>query len=79
MLFPGARYLPLRRKCIEWLNLLSRSSGVFIPVTSLVLDALEYKMGKESVKPGKDFKYLSAVKVRNICFQISLLIYYFIL
>ncbi|XP_011031792.1 PREDICTED: nucleolar complex protein 2 homolog isoform X2 [Populus euphratica] len=63
VLFPGPRYMPLRVKCIQWLNTLSESSGVFIPVTSLVLDILEYKIGKESSKPGKDFSFSSAVKL----------------
>ncbi|XP_061987439.1 protein REBELOTE isoform X2 [Populus nigra] len=63
VLFPGPRYMPLRVKCIQWLNTLSESSGVFIPITSLVLDILEYKIGKESLKPGKDFSFSSAVKL----------------
>ncbi|KAL5800202.1 hypothetical protein ACOSQ3_033300 [Xanthoceras sorbifolium] len=62
-LFPGPRYLPLRRKCIEWLNHLSASSGIFIPVSSLVLDILEYKIGKGGGKPGKDVNFSSAVKL----------------
>ena len=33
---------------IRWLNNLSSSSGVFIPVTSLVLDVLEYKIAKDN-------------------------------
>ncbi|KAJ6350100.1 hypothetical protein OIU78_006312 [Salix suchowensis] len=63
VLFPGPRYMPLRVKCVQWLNALSVSSGVFIPITSLVLDILEYKIGKESSKPGKDFSFSSAVKL----------------
>uniref|UniRef100_A0A6M2EVE7 Nucleolar complex protein 2 homolog n=1 Tax=Populus davidiana TaxID=266767 RepID=A0A6M2EVE7_9ROSI len=63
VLFPGPRYMPLRVKCIQWLNTLSESSGVFIPITSLVLDLLEYKIGKEGSKPGKDFSFSSAVKL----------------
>ncbi|XP_031279802.1 nucleolar complex protein 2 homolog isoform X2 [Pistacia vera] len=63
VLFPGPRYLPLRRKCVEWLNHLSSASGIFIPVTSLVLDLLGYKIGKEGGKPGKDFNFSSAVKL----------------
>lgn len=63
VLFPGPRYMPLRVKCIQWLNTLSESSGVFIPITSLVLDILEYKIGKEGSKPGKDFSFSSAVKL----------------
>ena len=64
-LFPGLRYFPLRLKTIQWLNHLSSSSGVFIPVASLVLDTLEYKIGKESGKPGKAINISSAIKVRN--------------
>lgn len=45
-LFLGPRYLPLRIKCIQWLNHLSRSSGIFVPVASFSLDILEYKVGK---------------------------------
>ncbi|KAI3880491.1 hypothetical protein MKX03_023363 [Papaver bracteatum] len=41
-LFSGPRHLPLRVKCIQMLNQLSSSSRDFIPVTSLVLDSLEY-------------------------------------
>jgi nucleolar complex protein 2 len=65
LLFPGPRYLPLRLKCIQWLNNLSSSSGIFIPVSSLVLDVLEYKVGKDGGKRGKAFNFLSAVKVRK--------------
>jgi len=65
LLFPGPRYLPLRLRCIQWLNNLSGSSGVFIPVTSLVLDVLEYKIAKDSGKPGKVLQPMSTVKVRD--------------
>lgn len=40
-LFRGPRYLPLRLKCVQMLNQLSCSCGVFIPVAYLVLDFLE--------------------------------------
>ncbi|KAF2295832.1 hypothetical protein GH714_034401 [Hevea brasiliensis] len=63
VLFPGPRYLPLRVKCVQWLNHLSSSSGVFIPVASLALDVLEYKIGKGGSKPGKDFNFSSAIKL----------------
>ncbi|KAK7364696.1 hypothetical protein VNO80_13437 [Phaseolus coccineus] len=63
LLFPGPRYLPLRLRCIQWLNNLSGSSGVFIPVTSLVLDVLEYKIAKDSGKPGKVLQPMSTVKL----------------
>lgn len=63
LLFPGPRYLPLKLRCIQWLNHLSGSSGVFIPVTSLVLDVLEYKITKDSGKPGKVFQPTSTIKL----------------
>jgi len=62
-LFPGPRYFPLRIKCIQWLNLLSSSSGIFIPVASFVLDVLEYKTGKDAGKQGKSFNFSSVLKV----------------
>ncbi|XP_048494923.1 protein REBELOTE isoform X2 [Beta vulgaris subsp. vulgaris] len=40
-LYAGPRYLPLKVKCIKWLNQLSASSGIFIPVSSMALDILE--------------------------------------
>lgn len=65
-LFIGPRYLPLRIKCIQWLNNLSRSSGIFIPVASFALDILEYKVGKAGGKHAKDFSFSYSVKVSNI-------------
>lgn len=65
LLFPGPRYLPLRLRCIQWLNHLAGSSGVFIPVTSLVLDVLEYNITKDGGKPGKVFVTLSTIKVSD--------------
>lgn len=65
VLFSGPRYLPLRIKCIQWLNHLSSSSGIFIPVVSFVLDILEYKISKDAAKPEKAFNQLSSVKVSN--------------
>lgn len=62
-LFPGPRYLPLRIKCVQWLNYLSGSSGIFIPVASLVLDVLEYKFGKEGGKSGKACSFSTSIKV----------------
>jgi len=52
-LFSGQRYLPLKLKCIQWLNDLSSSSGIFIPISSLALDILESSPSKELAKPGK--------------------------
>ncbi|XP_050232759.1 protein REBELOTE isoform X2 [Mercurialis annua] len=62
-LFPGPRYLPLRVKCIQWLNHLSSSSGVFIPIASLAMDILEYKFDKAGGKAGKKFSFSSSVKL----------------
>lgn len=61
--FSGPRYLPLRLKCIHWLNNLSTSSRMFIPVASYILDVLEYKIVKEGGKPGKAMNFSSVVKV----------------
>ena len=63
-MFPGPRYLPLRLKSIEWLNCLSSSSGTFIPVASLVLDILEYKVAGEGRKAQIAFDTASVLKVR---------------
>ncbi|XP_027187688.1 protein REBELOTE isoform X2 [Cicer arietinum] len=63
LLFPGPRYLPLRLRCIQWLNQLAGSSGIFIPVTSLVLDFLEYNITKDGGKPGNVFEPLSTIKL----------------
>ncbi|CAN1220189.1 Protein REBELOTE [Linum perenne] len=63
VLFPGPRYLPLRVKTVQWLNLLSSSCSTFIPVASLALDILEYKIDKEHPNSGKNFDLSSEVKL----------------
>lgn len=63
LMFPGPRYFPLRRKCLEWLNCLSSSSGNFIPLASLVLDILEYKVVKENRKAQNNFNIASVLKL----------------
>ena len=68
-MFPGPRYLPLRLKSIKWLNLLSSSSGTFIPVASLVLDVLEYKVSGEGRKAQIAFNTTTVLKVRIIFIQ----------
>lgn len=68
VLFPGPRYLPLRIKCIKWLNHLSSSSGIFIPVVSMVLDILEHTISKEAKKPGVVFNHLSVLQV-SLCYS----------
>ncbi|KAF8101973.1 hypothetical protein N665_0201s0266 [Sinapis alba] len=62
-LFIGPRYLLLRVKCIQWLNHLSRSSGIFIPIASLVLDMLEYKSTNDGEKQKKKLEAVSTVKL----------------
>lgn len=67
--FSGPRYLPLRLKCIQWLNNLSTSSRMFIPVASYIMDVLEYKIVKEGGKPGKDVNFSSVVKLPKSCLK----------
>jgi len=62
----GPRYLLLRVKCIHWLNHLSRTSGIFIPIASLVLDMLEYKTTNDGEKQEQKLEAVSTVKVRNL-------------
>ncbi|CAH2064046.1 unnamed protein product [Thlaspi arvense] len=62
-LFIGPRNLLLRVKCIQWLNHLSRTSGIFIPIASLVLDMLEYRTANESGKQEKKLQAVSTVKL----------------
>ncbi|MFS7992352.1 putative nucleolar complex protein [Helianthus anomalus] len=62
-LFPGPKYLPLRIRCVQWLNKLSSSCGVFIPVASLILDMVEYKVNKEGGKSRKRVKLASDLKL----------------
>ncbi|KAL4589167.1 hypothetical protein LXL04_002071 [Taraxacum kok-saghyz] len=62
-LFSGARYIPLRTKCVQWLNKLSSSCGIFIPVASLILDMLEYNVSKEGSKSRKTVTLASNLKL----------------
>ncbi|KAL6552848.1 hypothetical protein OROHE_008212 [Orobanche hederae] len=62
-MFPGPRYFPLRLKCVEWLNCLASSSGNFVPLASLVLDILEYKVVKECKNDGNAFNRASLLKL----------------
>ncbi|CAH9078671.1 unnamed protein product [Cuscuta epithymum] len=68
-MFSGPRYFPLRLKCIRWLNRLASSSGSFVPVTSFVLDALEYKMIKEDGKQGSVVNVDSVLKLPKHCLK----------
>ncbi|XP_074276358.1 protein REBELOTE [Silene latifolia] len=51
-LFAGQRYLPLKVKCVHWLNVLSSSEN-FVPTSSLALDILENSNAEEEGKTGK--------------------------
>ncbi|KAI0497605.1 hypothetical protein KFK09_020837 [Dendrobium nobile] len=62
-LFPSLRYLPLRFRCVQMLNQLSLSSGVFIPVASLVLDFLEHKGCTADATRVKAFDFSTVLKV----------------
>ncbi|KAK6789376.1 hypothetical protein RDI58_013175 [Solanum bulbocastanum] len=68
-LFPGPRYFPLRLNCIQWLNDLSNSTGVFIPITSFVLDVLEYKTVGGRGKPGPTLFFQSVLKLPKSCLK----------
>ncbi|CAF1932491.1 unnamed protein product [Brassica oleracea] len=52
----------LRIKCIRWFNL-SRASGIFILLASLVLDILEYKSINDSEKQVKQLGAVSTIKL----------------
>ncbi|KAL0298695.1 UNVERIFIED_CONTAM: Nucleolar complex protein 2 [Sesamum radiatum] len=64
-MFPGPRYFPLRLKCIGWLNHFARSSGNFIPLSSLVLDILEYNIVKEGRKAQNAINIASVLKFKQ--------------
>lgn len=68
-LFPGPRYFPLRLNCIQWLNDLSTSTGIFIPIASFVLDVLEYKVVGERGKPGPALFFQSILKLPKSCLK----------
>ncbi|XP_059308314.1 protein REBELOTE isoform X1 [Lycium ferocissimum] len=68
-LFPGPRYFPLRLNCIRWLNDLSNSTGVFIPIASFVLDVLEYKIVRGGGKPGPALFFQSVLKLPKNCLK----------
>ncbi|KAK4356520.1 hypothetical protein RND71_025491 [Anisodus tanguticus] len=68
-LFPGPRYFPLRLNCIQWLNDLSNSTGVFIPIASYVLDVLEYKIVRGGGKPGPSLSFQSVLKLPKNCLK----------
>ncbi|KAL9226971.1 hypothetical protein vseg_002723 [Gypsophila vaccaria] len=62
-LFTGQRYLPLKVKCIQWLNRLS-SNDIFIPISSLTLNILEHSNAEVDGKPGKGgVDFSTALKV----------------
>ncbi|XP_072952208.1 protein REBELOTE [Typha angustifolia] len=63
-LFPGLRNIPLRFKCVQMLNELSLSSGVFVPIASLVFECLDYKeSGNLDTTRGTKINFSSLLKV----------------
>ncbi|XP_020575369.1 nucleolar complex protein 2 homolog isoform X2 [Phalaenopsis equestris] len=62
-LFPGLRYVPLRFRCVQMLNQLSFSSGVFIPVASLFFDCLDNKGSTADGARVKAFDFSTMLKV----------------
>ncbi|CDO99740.1 unnamed protein product [Coffea canephora] len=68
-MFTGPRYLPLRFKCIQWLNNLSTSSGIFIPVASYVLDVLEIDNVKEGGKLGDALDFSTVLRLPKSCLK----------
>ncbi|XP_039140506.1 LOW QUALITY PROTEIN: nucleolar complex protein 2 homolog [Dioscorea cayenensis subsp. rotundata] len=62
-LFPGPRYVPLRLKCVQMLNRLSLSCGVFIPVACMAFDCLEQKTSGSTGTRTKSVKLSSLLKV----------------
>lgn len=68
-MFTGPRYLPLRLKCIQWLNILSTSSGIFVPVASYVLDVLEFDIVKESGKLGNVLDFSTVLRLPKSCLK----------
>lgn len=65
-LFPMAKYYPLRFLCVEFLNELAKSTGVFIPVTHYLLEVLEsIDMSKKPKPSTAAVSMLCALKVKK--------------
>ncbi|KAJ0980424.1 hypothetical protein J5N97_008679 [Dioscorea zingiberensis] len=62
-LFPGPRHVPLRLKCVQMLNHLSCSCGVFIPIAGMVFDCLEQKASGSTGTRKECLKFSSLLKV----------------
>ncbi|KAK8961374.1 hypothetical protein KSP40_PGU011394 [Platanthera guangdongensis] len=62
-LFPGLRYLPLRFKCVQMLNKLSFSSGVFIPVASFIFNFLDHNENMMDTTRVNSCDFSSVLKV----------------
>lgn len=63
-LFPTEQYIPLRLKCVQWLNDLSSAGRIFIPIASFALDVLEYASGNASTKLQSGFDVSKTIKAR---------------
>ncbi|KMZ64008.1 Nucleolar complex protein-like protein [Zostera marina] len=59
-LVPTARYLPIRLQCARMLNRIGFSTSMFLPVSALLLDVLEFKeLSEPPVGPGKGVDLLT--------------------
>lgn len=79
-LFHGPRYLPLRLKCVQMLNELSLSCGVFIPIASLLFDFLDYREPSSmNEASGKRMSFPSLLKVSGHLLYSATFIHVFII
>ncbi|MCO5596819.1 hypothetical protein L7F22_050889 [Adiantum nelumboides] len=63
-LLPTTRYFPLRMHCVQLLNKLAAATGIFIPVSALLLEMLEFKeMNKTPTGIGKSVDFGCVLKV----------------
>ena len=74
-LMPSSRYLPLRFRVLNAILRLSKNSGVFIPVSSIILDTLNFaELAKKPSGAGNYFSLAGILKVpkpvlRTMAFQ----------
>mmetsp|Transcript_10320 Transcript_10320/g.29240 ORF Transcript_10320/g.29240 Transcript_10320/m.29240 type:complete len:725 (-) Transcript_10320:321-2495(-) len=63
-LVPSSRYLPLRFHVLKSILRLSKKTGVFIPLSSLIIDALNFsELSKKPQGVGNHFNFMGTLKV----------------
>ncbi|KAI5071127.1 hypothetical protein GOP47_0013378 [Adiantum capillus-veneris] len=63
-LVPTTRFFPLRMHCIQLLNRLAAATGMYIPVSALLLDMLEFKeLSKTPTGVGKSVDFGCVLKI----------------